>query len=43
MVLKLIGLGNTYFLDTWNKFDMSIVIASDLGFILGAMNLGDTI
>lgn len=43
MFLKLIGLGDTYFLDSWNRFDMSIVIASDLGFILGAMNLSETI
>jgi voltage-dependent calcium channel L type alpha-1D len=43
MGLKLIGLGRTYFFDTWNKFDMFVVIASDLGFILNAMDISDTV
>ena len=31
MVLKLIGLGKTYFMNPWNKFDMFIVVGTDLG------------
>ena len=33
-ILKLIAYGRRYFLDDWNRFDFSIVIASILGFIL---------
>ena len=40
MILKLIGLGKNYFNDSWNKFDMFIVIATDLGLILNAFNVG---
>ena len=31
LVLKLIGLGRTYFFEMWNNFDMFIVLATDVG------------
>lgn len=34
MILKLIGLGNSYFNVAWNIFDMTVVIGTDLGIIL---------
>ena len=40
MILKLIGLGKIYFLSSWNKFDMVIVFATDLGIILALFDLG---
>jgi voltage-dependent calcium channel L type alpha-1D len=43
MVLKLIGLGNTYFLEPWNKFDMVIVVGTDLSFIISALGVGSEI
>ena len=40
MIFKLIGLRKIYFIDTWNKFDMLIVFATDLGLILDVFDLG---
>ena len=40
MFLKLIGLGRTYFLDSWNKFDMFIVLGTDVGLILSLFDVG---
>ena len=43
MVLKLIELGNTYFLDSWNKFDMVIVVGTDFSFILQKVGVGGSV
>ena len=43
MVLKLIGLGETYFLDPWNKFDMVIVIGTDISFVIAAFGVGGSV
>lgn len=40
MFLKLIGLGRTYFLDSWNNFDMFIVLGTDVGLILSLFDVG---
>lgn len=40
MILKLIGLGQTYFKSNWNCFDMFIVLASDLGMLLSLFDVG---
>lgn len=40
MILKLIGMGSTYFQDSWNKFDCFIVIATDGGLILNMFDIG---
>mmetsp|Transcript_15907 Transcript_15907/g.24552 ORF Transcript_15907/g.24552 Transcript_15907/m.24552 type:complete len:81 (+) Transcript_15907:6344-6586(+) len=42
MILKLIGLGEVYFMSSWNTFDMVIVIATDFGLILKIFNLGSS-
>ena len=34
MFLKLIGLGNMYFKEGWNIFDMIIVILTDIGLLV---------
>lgn len=41
MILKLVGLGNMYFKEGWNVFDMIIVIATDLGLLLKVLKLGE--
>lgn len=40
MILKLIGLGNSYFNVAWNIFDMTVVIGTDLGIILETFTNG---
>jgi hypothetical protein len=40
MIFKLIGLRKLYFVDVWNKFDMLIVFATDLGLVLDIFDLG---
>lgn len=40
MLLKLIGLGRTYFFDSWNKFDMFIVLGTDVGLLLSLFDVG---
>jgi hypothetical protein len=40
MFLKLIGLGKTYFIDSWNKFDMFIVLGTDVGLLLSLFDVG---
>lgn len=40
MFIKLIGLGCQYFDQAWNIFDMIVVIATDIGFVLTAANVG---
>ena len=40
MFIKLLGLGCGYFDQAWNIFDMIVVIATDIGFILTAANVG---
>jgi hypothetical protein len=40
MILKLIGLRWTYFHQTWNNFDMLIVIATDVGIVLQFLDFG---
>lgn len=42
MVLKLIGLGNVYFYNSWNNFDMVIVILTDFGILLKLLQLSDS-
>ena len=42
MIIKLIGLGKIYFFYTWNIFDMTIVVLTDIGIILDMMNTGST-
>ena len=32
-IVKLIGLGKTYFNSSWNKFDLTIVIGTDIGLL----------
>ena len=36
-VAKIIGLGRAYFYTAWNRFDMFIVIGTDVGFIVNIM------
>jgi hypothetical protein len=40
MTLKLIGLGRIYFMYSWNKFDMFIVIATDIGLLMNLLKIG---
>ena len=40
MIIKLIGLGRIYFLYTWNIFDMTIVVMTDLGILLDILSTG---
>lgn len=37
MFMKLLALRKTYFRDSWNKFDMIVVIATDAGITLKIM------
>lgn len=39
MLLKLCALGKQYFISSWNKFDMFIVMTADIGIILDILNL----
>ena len=39
MILKLIALGGQYFISSWNRFDMFIVMTADVGVILDLLNL----
>ena len=39
-IVKLIGQGRSYFHDSWNKFDLSIVIGTDVGLIMNIINMG---
>ena len=39
MIIKLCALGNQYFISSWNKFDMFIVITADLGIVLDMLEL----
>lgn len=41
MILKLIGLGNMYFKEGWNIFDMTIVILTDVGLLVKLLKLGE--
>jgi hypothetical protein len=40
MIFKLIGLGSAYFNVSWNIFDMTVVIGTDLGIILETFTKG---
>ena len=40
MILKLIGLDKQYFYDSWNLFDMLIVIGTNFGIIMSLLNIG---
>ena len=40
MILKLIGLGSAYFNVSWNIFDMTVVIGTDLGIFLEMFTKG---
>mmetsp|Transcript_24329 Transcript_24329/g.37632 ORF Transcript_24329/g.37632 Transcript_24329/m.37632 type:complete len:197 (+) Transcript_24329:6887-7477(+) len=41
MILKIIGLGfETYFMNSWNKFDMFIVLGTDFGLLLNIFEIG---
>jgi hypothetical protein len=42
MIMKIIGLGKIYFSQSWNIFDMSIVILTDIGLLLNLLNAGST-
>jgi voltage-dependent calcium channel L type alpha-1D len=42
MILKLIALRMEYFRTIWNKFDMVIVFATNLGILMKILELGDT-
>ena len=39
-IVKLIGYGGSYFYYSWNKFDLSIVIGTDVGLIMNIINTG---
>lgn len=39
-IVKLIGYGSSYFYYSWNKFDLSIVIGTDVGLIMNIINTG---
>ena len=39
MIIKLCALGNQYFISSWNKFDMFIVITADFGILLDMLEL----
>lgn len=41
MILKVIGLGNMYFKEGWNIFDMTIVILTDIGLLVKLLKLGE--
>jgi len=38
--LKLIGLGRYYFDESWNRFDFTIVIGTDIGFLMNFLSFG---
>lgn len=40
MILKLIALQLQYFDSAWNQFDCFVVIATDAGFVMAALNMG---
>ena len=42
MFMKLLALRMSYFRDSWNKFDMVVVIATDAGITVKLMNMGDS-
>lgn len=39
-IVKIIGQGKSYFYYAWNKFDLSIVIGTDLGLLMNVINMG---
>jgi hypothetical protein len=39
-IVKVIGLGRSFFYSAWNKFDMMIVIGTDIGLLLNVIKLG---
>ena len=41
MILKLFAMGKCYFQELWNCFDCSIVVGTDFGILLKALNLGE--
>ena len=42
MVMKLIALRKAYFHSSWNRFDLIIVILSDVGLLMKIVNHGDS-
>lgn len=38
--VKIIGYGRSYFYYSWNKFDLSIVIGTDIGLLMNVINMG---
>ena len=39
-IVKIIGYGRSYFYYSWNKFDVSIVIGTDIGLLMNIINTG---
>jgi hypothetical protein len=39
-IVMITGHGRSYFYDSWNKFDISIVIGTDIGLIMNLVNTG---
>lgn len=39
MIIKLCALSDQYFISSWNKFDMFIVITADFGILLDMLEL----
>ena len=38
--VKIIAFGKSYFNNSWNKFDLSIVIGTDIGLLMNVVNMG---
>jgi hypothetical protein len=39
-IVKIVGHGRSYFYDSWNKFDVSIVVGTDIGLLMNLVNTG---
>jgi len=39
-IVKIIGYGRSYFYYSWNKFDVAIVIGTDIGLLMNMINMG---